>query len=102
VYLYTKNLRTKRLSKGLNNVKVRLFLILKQNRLVTYTLELLLDTKIHPRFHISLLEPANPETPLQQTFRYKTEEDNKFKVKELINYRKIRRQDFQDTAFIQE
>jgi hypothetical protein len=64
VYLYTKNLRTKQLSKGLNNVKVRLFLILKQNRLVTYTLELLLDTKIYPRFYISLLEPADLETLL--------------------------------------
>jgi hypothetical protein len=102
VYLHTKNLRTKRPSKGLNNVKVRPFLISKQNRPVTYTLKLPPDAKIHPRFHISLLEPANPETPLQRTFRYKTEEDNKFKVKELINYRKIKRQDFQDTAFIQE
>jgi hypothetical protein len=64
VYLYTKNLYIKQLSKGLNNVKVRLFLILKQNRPVTYTLELLLDTKIYPRFYISLLEPADPETPL--------------------------------------
>jgi hypothetical protein len=100
VYLYTKNLRTKQLSKGLNNVKVRLFLILKQNGPVIYTLELLPDAKIYPRFHVSLLEPADLETLLQRTFRYETEEDNKFKVKELINYRKIRRQDFQDTAFI--
>jgi hypothetical protein len=101
VYLHTKNLHTKRPSKGLNNIKVGPFLISKQNRPVTYTLELPPDTKIHPRFHVSLLEPADPKTPLQRTFRYKTEEDNKFKVKELINYREIRRQDFQDTAFIQ-
>jgi hypothetical protein len=94
VYLYTKNLRTKRLSKGLNNVKVGLFLILKQNRLVIYILKLLLDAKIHPRFHINLLELANLETLLQQTFCYETEEDNKFKVEELINYCEIRRQDF--------
>jgi hypothetical protein len=65
VYLHTKNLRTKRPSKGLNNVKVGPFLVLKQNRLVTYTLELLLDAKIHLQFHVSLLEPANPETLLQ-------------------------------------
>jgi hypothetical protein len=61
VYLYTKNLYIKRLSKGLDNVKVGLFLILKQNGLVIYTLELLLDTKIYPRFYISLLEPADLE-----------------------------------------
>jgi hypothetical protein len=64
VYLYTKNLRTKRPSKGLDNVKVGLFLILKQNGLVIYTLELLLDAKIYPRFYVSLLEPADLETPL--------------------------------------
>jgi hypothetical protein len=64
VYLYTKNLRTKRLSKGLDNIKVRLFLILKQNRLVIYILKLLLDAKIYPRFYVSLLEPANLEMPL--------------------------------------
>jgi hypothetical protein len=87
VYLYTKNLRTKQLSKGLNNIKVRLFLVLKQNRPVTYTLKLLLDTKIYLQFYISLLEPANLETPLQRTFRYKTEEDNVFKVKRIIRQR---------------
>jgi hypothetical protein len=65
VYLYTKNLHTKQPSKGLNNVKVRLFLILKQNRLVIYILKLLLDAKIYPRFYISLLELANLETLLQ-------------------------------------
>jgi hypothetical protein len=64
VYLYTKNLCIKQLSKGLDNVKVGLFLILKQNGPVIYTLKLLLDTKIYPRFHISLLEPANLETLL--------------------------------------
>jgi hypothetical protein len=61
VYLYTKNLCIKRLSKGLDNVKVRLFLILKQNGLVIYILELLLDAKIYLRFYVSLLEPANLE-----------------------------------------
>jgi hypothetical protein len=89
VYLYTKNLYTKQPSKRLNNIKVRLFLILKQNGPVTYTLKLPLDTKIYPRFHISLLEPANPETSLQQRFCYKTKEDNVFKVKCIIAYKGI-------------
>jgi hypothetical protein len=65
VYLYTKNLRTKQLSKGLNNVKVGLFLVLKQNRLVIYILKLLLDAKIYLQFYVSLLELANLETLLQ-------------------------------------
>jgi hypothetical protein len=79
-------LRTKRLSKGLNNVKVRLFLISKRNRLVTYTLELPLDAKIHPRFHVSLLEPADLETPLQRTFRYETEEEKEFEVEKILDH----------------
>jgi hypothetical protein len=65
VYLYIKNPYIKQLSKGLNNIKVGLFLILKQNRLVIYILKLLLDTKIYPRFYTSLLELANLETLLQ-------------------------------------
>jgi hypothetical protein len=64
VYLHTKNLRFKQLSKGLNHVKVGPFLVSKKNRLVTYTLELLTDVKIYPRFYINLLEPADKNTPL--------------------------------------
>ena len=86
MYLYTKNLRTKQPSKGLNYVKVRLFLISKKNRPVTYTLELPPDTKIYPRFHVSLLELANPETPLQRTFCYELKEESKFKVKKIITH----------------
>jgi transposase InsO family protein len=87
VYLHTKNLRTKRPSKGLDNVKVGPFLISKQNGPVTYTLELPPDAKIHPRFHVNLLEPADPETPLQRTFRYETEESNEFEVERIIAQR---------------
>jgi hypothetical protein len=67
VYLHTKNLRSKQLSKGLNYVKVRPFLVLKKNGLVTYTLELPADAKIYPRFHVNKLEPADKDTPLQRT-----------------------------------
>jgi hypothetical protein len=88
VYLYTKNLRTKRLSKGLDNVKVRLFLISKRNGPVTYTLELPLDAKIYPRFYISLLELADLETPLQRTFRYELEEENEYKVERILEHRR--------------
>jgi hypothetical protein len=84
VYLYTKNLRTKQLSKGLDNVKVGPFLVLEQNGPVIYILKLLLDIKIYLQFYVSLLELANLETLLQRTFCYKTKEDNIFKVKRII------------------
>jgi hypothetical protein len=86
--LHTKNLRSKQPSKGLDHVKVGPFLVSKKNGPVTYTLELPADTKIHPRFHVNLLEPANKDTPLQRTWRYKTEEDNKFKVEKILDYRR--------------
>jgi hypothetical protein len=67
VYLHTKNLRSKRLSKGLDHVKVGPFLISKRNGPVTYILELPLDAKVYPRFYVSLLELADQETLLQRT-----------------------------------
>jgi hypothetical protein len=64
--LHIKNLRSKQLSKRLNYVKVRLFLVLKKNRLVIYTLKLLLDAKVYSRFYVNLLELANKDTLLQR------------------------------------
>ena len=89
VYLLTKNLRTKRPSKGLDNVKVGPFLILKRNGPVTYTLDLPPDARIHPRFHVKLLEPAHPDTPLQGTFHYEAEEENEFEVEDIITHRVV-------------
>jgi hypothetical protein len=64
--LHTKNLRSKQLSKGLNYVKVGLFLVLKKNGLVTYILKLLADTKVYSRFYVNLLELADKNTLLQR------------------------------------
>jgi hypothetical protein len=91
VYLLTKNLRTKRPSKGLDHVKVGPFLILNQKGPVTYTLDLPKDAKIHPRFHVSLLEPADPDTPLQRTFSYEADQDNEFEVEKILDHRGIQR-----------
>jgi len=102
VYLHTKNLRTKRPSKGLDNVKVGPFLISKRNGPVTYTLELPHDAKIHPRFHVNLLEPADPKTPVQTTWHHELEEENEFEVEDLLDYNEIGRQEFRDNTFIQE
>jgi len=60
VYLLTKNLKTRRLSKKLDYVKVSLFRIKKVKRPVSYELDLSKDAKVHPVFYISLLEPADP------------------------------------------
>jgi len=102
VYLLTKNLRTKRPSKGLDHVKVGPFLILSKHGATTYTLDLPKDAKIHPRFHVKLLEPADPDTPLQKTFRYEPEEETEYEVEALLDYREIGREDFRQEKFLQE
>jgi hypothetical protein len=102
VYLLTSNFRTKRPNKGLDHVKVGPFLIAKKNGPVTYTLDLPKDSKIHPRFHVKRLEPADPATPLQRTFHYEPEEDTIFFVEDLKGYREFRGQDPQDSDLYQE
>ena len=84
VYLLTANLKTKKPSKKLNHVKVGPFFIKKVKKPFNYRLQLLKDTKIHPVFHVSLLEPANPKTPVQTIFCCKTQEDDKYKIEEIL------------------
>ena len=59
VYLLTKNLKKKKgnqYTKKLNHVKVGPFFIKKQKGLVSYEIDLLKKSKIHPVFYISLLK----------------------------------------------
>ena len=64
VYLLTRNLKTKKPSKKLDHVKVGPFLIIEERGPVNYKLDLPKDSKRYPVFHVSLLEPADPNTPL--------------------------------------
>ena len=84
VYLLTKNLKTRRATKKLDQVKVGPFLISEVRGPVNYKLQLPDDARIHPVFHISLLEPADPETPLQTSFHFQVEEDDEFEVEKIL------------------
>jgi hypothetical protein len=68
-------------------VKVGPFLIKDQKGPVTYTLDLPSDAKIYPRFHVSLLEPEDPATPLQSIFRYEIENEDEFEVERIFMHR---------------
>ena len=84
VYLLTKNLQTKKSSKKLNHKKIEPFYIKAAREEVSYELHLSADARIHSVFHISLLEPADPSTPIQETFHYETQEETEFEVKEIL------------------
>jgi hypothetical protein len=85
VYLLTRNLKTKRLSKKLDHVKVGPFLIAEKRGAVNYKLDLPPDArKIHPVFHISLLELANDSVLLQTTFGLISEEDRQYEVDRIL------------------
>ena len=83
VYLHTKNLKSKRLSRKLDHVKVRPFLIKQPKGPVNYELQLPPDARVHPVFHVSLLEPADSKTPIQEDWKYKAETEE-YKVKKIL------------------
>ena len=58
VYLFTKNFKSKRLSKKLNYIKMGLFKIINKVIEVLYRLDLLLKIKIHLVYYITILEPV--------------------------------------------
>ena len=58
VYLLRRNIKTTRPSDKLDHVKIGPFRIQEQIGKVNYRLELPKEMRIHPVFHVSLLEPA--------------------------------------------
>jgi len=70
VYFLTKNLKIRKKSKKLNHVKIESFFIKAIKRSVNYELDLLKDARVFLVFHISLLKPVDPSTPIQKTFHY--------------------------------
>ena len=58
VWLRTTNIRTRRPSKKLDDVKIGPFRILRRISSVAYELELPESLRIHNVFHVSVLEPA--------------------------------------------
>jgi hypothetical protein len=66
VYLLRRNIKSNKLTKKLDVVKLGLFKILRQKGLVNYELELLKKMRILLTFYVSLLEPATLDATLEQ------------------------------------
>ncbi len=59
-----KNLKTRKLSKKLNHVKVESFFVKKTKRLINYELDLFKNVKVFLVFYILLLKSTNSITSL--------------------------------------
>ena len=90
VYLSTRNLRIKKgLTKKLDQTRIGPFTIKNAKGRNAFELELPADARIHPVFNVQLLEPADPDTPVQTTMHHESHEETEFEVERIINHSKI-------------
>ena len=84
VYLFTKNLRTRKLSKKLNYIKVNLFFVKKTKRSINYKLNLFKNIKIFLVFYILLLKSVDLNIFIQKIFYYKLQKKNRFEIEKIL------------------
>jgi hypothetical protein len=85
VYLLCRNIKTKQPSTKLDHQKLGPFKIKEQLGLVGYKLKLPKSMKIHPNFHVLLLEkaPDNTKTPDNVELNKNTTKEE-YKVKRIL------------------
>ncbi len=84
IYLFTKNLKTRKLSKKLNHVKVESFLVKKTKKSINYKLDLFKNVKVFLVFYILLLKSTNSTTSLQNTFYFHFQKEKQYKIKKIL------------------
>ena len=84
MYFFIKNLRTRKLNKKLNYVKVKSFLVKKIKRLINYELDLSKNVKVFLVFYILLLKLTNSITSLQDTFYFHLQKEKQYKIKKIL------------------
>ncbi|KAG0593965.1 hypothetical protein M758_UG035900 [Ceratodon purpureus] len=89
VWLLRRNLKTRRPSDKLDYRRLGPFPVVKQINKVAYRLELLASMKIHPVFHVSLLEPYKESTlpgrVQEPPHAIEIEGDEEFEVSEILD-----------------
>ena len=83
-----KNLKSKRPSSKLDHVRIGPFKVEKQTSKVNYRLKLPAKAQIHPNFHVSLLEPAPKNAPIQT--EWNIEEEEEYNVEKILDSKKIK------------
>jgi hypothetical protein len=87
VYLKRKNLKTPRPSKKLDHVKFGPFKIKEVLGPVTYELELPKGSRVHPVFHVALLEKAPQHIPCAEGLHLFPEQEQGFyEVEKVLDY----------------
>jgi RNase H-like domain found in reverse transcriptase/Reverse transcriptase (RNA-dependent DNA polymerase)/Integrase zinc binding domain/Chromo (CHRromatin Organisation MOdifier) domain len=88
VYLLRKNIQTQRPSNKLDFKKVGPFEILEVIGRVNYKLKLPEKSRLHPVFHVSLLEPAKGQTPdAMNTEIQPINEEQEYEVEKILDQR---------------
>ena len=83
VYLWTDNIKTKRVSKKLDHQSIGPFIIKRNIKDLSYKLDLSVDMRIHSVFHASMLQSCNQFIPLQ-TKPTLVESDEEYEVERIL------------------
>ena len=89
VFLSRKNLKTKRPCNKLDQLRLGPFKVLEVRGPVNYKLQLPKNMRIHPVFHVSLLEPAPQNAELETEVEL---ENDEYEVEEILDHQKFGRQ----------
>ena len=89
VYLLRKNIKTKRPSDKLDHTKLEPFKIQEKLRPVTFRLELPRHMRIHPVFHISLLEKAPENAKREPVYIDKETQESLYNVDHIIGHKLV-------------
>jgi hypothetical protein len=92
VYLLRRNIKTTRPNNKLNYKKFGPFKVKRNIKNISYKFHLLFIMRIHPVFHISLLEPADPDTSIKSAPEiYPNLQKEIYTVEKVLKIRKYRK-----------